>query len=176
MFALQRNHALTASNQSSVDSLVTSKSTSTSMSDVGASQSSELSSYGDPHSPEQRIGSFSGKRHSVFTLRSRSNTASSTTSFVPPSSPNMSGYDASSSRSLFKSKKGKRLSGSFSHQLHAHDHSEAQGGPRRASMLRKAKKHNEQSDSSGKSAPHLLSVFRVNGISARPQEPDLKSI
>ncbi|KAL5388988.1 hypothetical protein DPSP01_002692 [Paraphaeosphaeria sporulosa] len=153
MFVSQKNNVFIASTQSSVDSLVTSRSTSTSVSDVGASQSSEYSSYGDPHSPEQRVGSLHGKRHSVFTLRSRSNTATSMASFAPPSSPNMSGYDASSSRSLFRSKKGKRSSASFSQ---AHDHEEPPPGTRRSSMLRKSKKQTDQAESS---AQHLKSLI-----------------
>ncbi|KAF2446402.1 hypothetical protein P171DRAFT_442783 [Karstenula rhodostoma CBS 690.94] len=151
MFASQKNNVFTASTQSSVDSLVTSRSTSTSVSDVGASQSSEHSSYGDPHSPEQRIGPLSGRRHSVFTLRSRSNTATSTASFASPSSPNM---DASSSRSLFRSKKGKRLSGSSSH---AHEHDEPQVATRRSSMLRKSKKQIDQAESSAQTLKSLIS-------------------
>jgi hypothetical protein len=176
MFASQKNNAFTASTQSSVDSLVTSKSTSTSVSDVGASQSSEHSSYGEPHSPEQRIGPTSGRRHSVFTLRSRSNTATSTTSYASPSSPNMSAHDASSSRSIFKSKKGKRSSGSFSHHSHTHDNDEPQVGTRRSSMLRKTKKPAEQPESSGRFISPHYPLLVSNESSANTQESHLKPL
>lgn len=155
MFAPQKNSVFTASTPSSVDSLVTSRSTSTSVSDVWASQTSDYVAYGESHSPEQRVGSLHGKRHSVFTLRSRSNTATSGASFASPSSPNMSGYDGSSSRSLFRTKKGKRSSGSFSQ---AHDHEESMPGGRRSSMLRKSRKNSDQTETSGK---FISAHFRI---------------
>ncbi|KAJ4302868.1 hypothetical protein N0V90_001759 [Kalmusia sp. IMI 367209] len=61
----------------------------------------------------------------------------------------MAGYDSSSGRSLFRGKKGKRLSGSFSPHLHSHEHDESQGRGKRTSMLRKSKKQMEPSESSG---------------------------
>ncbi|KAF1971838.1 hypothetical protein BU23DRAFT_173853 [Bimuria novae-zelandiae CBS 107.79] len=142
LFAFNRTNMITSSNQSFVDSLATTPSTTTSMSDVDYSQASETSSYGDLASP-------SGRRRSVFTLRSRSNTVTSTTStHASPTSTSMVGHEASSSRSLLKNKKGKRLSGSLAHLSYAHNHDESHMGTKKTSMLRKTKKPGEQLETS----------------------------
>lgn len=150
MPAFNKSNPLPPSSQSSVDSLVTRPSTSTSASNAGLSQGSGASSYGDTYSPEQSVGSFTGKRHSVFTLRSRSNTATSTTSSFSSSlsPPRMGGHDGSSHRSLFRGKKAKRTSGSFSPYM-SHDQEESQVASKRTSVLRKAKRQVDASEGSG---------------------------
>lgn len=162
MFTLNKNNALSASTQSSVDSLVTVPSASTSTSDLWVSQCSTASSYADPPSPERRLGSSSGKRSSVFNLRSRSNTATSTaSSFVSIAPPNMAGYDNqsrrgsqdlrnitgqsfmdlhTSRRSIFRGKKGKRLSGSLSPSLSSPEFDEVDATGKRISILRKSRR------------------------------------
>lgn len=153
MFAFHKNNAVTFSDQSSVDSFTTTPSPSNSMFDTGASQNSETSPHGD-------FAATHAKRHSVFTLRSRSNTGASITSnLAPPTSPSMAGTDVLSSRSLFRSKKGKRLSGTFSARALLHDAEESQAGTRRTSVLHKSTKHGEQSHSSGKISHSRFSLF-----------------
>jgi hypothetical protein len=119
-------------------------------------------------SPEQRHRAYSTKRSSVFNFRSRSNTGASTIS-VLSLSPAMSENDGSrpgtaltfhqqeqsghhersgSRKSLFRGKKGKRLSESVSASPLVSEQSEQDGGERRMSMLRKKKSINLPDQSS----------------------------
>ena len=172
MFMFNKNNALPRSRQSSIDSLVTDPSVSTSTSDAWVSQCSDASSYGEMPSPEHRARVHPGKRSSVFNLRSRSNTASSaTSSFVSLTPSTMAGPDTSShrssqdlhhlagqsfmdfpgsKRSIFRGKKGKRLSGHFSPSFTVEEGEEADVGSKRASVLRKSRRATNQSESSRK--------------------------
>jgi len=162
MFTLNKNNALPASSQSSVDSLVAASSPSNSGSDLWVSQYSNASSYADLPSPPRPTGSTAGKRTSVFNLRSRSNTATSTaSSFVSIAPPSMVGHDNSSHRSsqdlrnltgqsfmelhtgrrsLFRGKKGKRLSGSLSPGFSSPEMDDMDAAAKRTSVLRKSKR------------------------------------
>jgi hypothetical protein len=191
MFTHHKNIALPTSRQSSVDSLVTVPSSSTSASDLWVSQSSNATSHGDISSPERHTGPIPGKRSSVFNLRSRSNTTTSTaSSFVSIAPPSMSGHDNSSRRSsqdlrhlagqsfmelqagrrsLFRSKKGKRLSGSFSPSFSSFEIEEVDAGTKRTSILRKTKRSNTQPERSRESFhTQLHPAPVVNDISVRP--------
>ncbi|PVI03424.1 hypothetical protein DM02DRAFT_250758 [Periconia macrospinosa] len=155
--------------QSSVDSLVTMEpSGSTSTSDLWASPGSDTSSYTEQPSPEQHSGGHMAKRNSVFNLRSRSNTSNSiSSSAVAATSPNMPGHETTShrlsqdlrhlagqsiveinsaKRTLFRGKKGKRQSGSFSPGSPTYDAGEMDAS-RRTSVLRKNKKPSFSSES-----------------------------
>lgn len=176
MFAFNKNHALPGSRQSSIDSLVTDPSTSASTSEVWVSQCSDTSSYGELPSPEQHTGGHAAsKRSSVFTLRSRSNTTNSiASSFVSVTSPSMAGQDGSShrasqdvrqlaghsfmdlqagKRSLFRGKKGKRLSGALSPSFIMNENEETDASTKRSSVLRKNRRQANQSESSRESCP-----------------------
>ncbi|KAF2679592.1 hypothetical protein K458DRAFT_393720 [Lentithecium fluviatile CBS 122367] len=179
MFTHNKTNTLPASRQSSVDSLVTVPSSSTSASDLWVSQCSTASSYGDLPSPERHTGTAPGKRSSVFNLRSRSNTATSTTSsFVSIAPPSMAAHDGSSRRSsqdlrhftghsfmelnagrrsLFRGKKGKRLSGSLSPSFSSPDIDEADAGTKRTSVLRKNRRPNNLSERSTSDLKHRIS-------------------
>ncbi|KAH7116996.1 hypothetical protein B0J11DRAFT_442839 [Dendryphion nanum] len=165
MFLFNKNNALPRSRQSSIDSLVTdpSGSTSTSTSEIWISQCSDASSYGEIPSPDQRERSYPGKRSSVFTLRSRSNTTTSTTSSFVSLSPSMARPDSSlrpspmdfsvPKRTLFtRGKRGKRTSGGVSPGLEVDLVEEMDAGGKRTSVLRKGRKSNRQSAAS---PPHL---------------------
>jgi hypothetical protein len=130
-------------------------------------------------SPEERYRSYSGKRSSVFNLRSRSNTGASTTSTILSSSlSGMSENDTSrpgtsltvhqhdqsghsersgSRKSLFRGRKGKRLSETVPSNIVVTEAQEQDGGERRMSLLRKNKKRNNQTEQTCK---HLLTVSR----------------
>jgi hypothetical protein len=124
MFLFNKSSALPRSRQSSIDSLGTDPSNS----DVWMSQCSDTSSPREVSSPEPRDRQHSSKRSSVFNLRNRSNTSTSTLSFASLSSA-MTGMDGSSQdlrqtsssppsfleipgprRSLFRGRKSKRQS------------------------------------------------------------------
>ncbi|KAF2004442.1 hypothetical protein P154DRAFT_43799 [Amniculicola lignicola CBS 123094] len=173
MFMFNKNNAVPGSSQSSIDSRVTDPSTSTSTSDAWVSHSSDVSSYGDLPSPERQERSFSGKRTSVFNLRSRSNTATSLSpSFTSFSSSMTSDTKRSSQdlkhfaghsfmelsgtrRSIFtRGKKSKRASGQFDGIV---EDEEADIVAKRTSLLRKGRKGGNQSEFSIRSLKHRIS-------------------
>jgi hypothetical protein len=133
------------------------------------SQSSDVSSSGDMPSPEQQDRYHSLKRSSVFKLRSRSNTATSTSSFATISSAmvrldssnrnsqdlrQLSGQSLldlpSGRRPLFARRKtGERRND----QVPLHSPVEEDGleeGTRRKSVLRKGRRNTNQSNGSRK--------------------------
>src|SRR5690242_16110840 len=117
------------------------------------------------HSPEWRRKAASGRRSSVFNMRSRSNTGASTaSSIIPPNQADLTTYDRSSPsspptlrqvssysrhdnagprRSMFRGKMSKRLSESIGSGVDIDDNQEADAGRKRASFLRKRKGTNE---------------------------------
>jgi hypothetical protein len=185
MFMFNKNNAVPRSRQSSIDSPVPGTSPSTSIStststaastlDAWVPQGSDASSCQDIHFLEQRTRVRSGNRSSVFNLRSRSNTATSTTSsFVSLVPPGMAGSDASahgssqdyrrlagqsfmefpgSKRSLFRGKKGKRLSGQFSPNFDVDDTEKVESVSKRDSVLRKGRRMMNHSEDSRKFSP-----------------------
>jgi hypothetical protein len=165
MFLFNKNNTLPHSRQSSIDSLVTDPSTATSTSETCVSQCSDTSSYSELPSPEQRERFNPGKRTSVFKIRSRSNTATSTASSFVSVTPTMFGSESSHDshylpgqsfielpgpkRSLFmRGKRAKRQSGHLISNLHVEDIEEDELGSRRTSVLRKTKRGIQQTDSS----------------------------
>jgi hypothetical protein len=96
----------------------------------------------------------------VFNLRSRSNTAASMSSSVLSLSPSGTSYNESrpgtplalhdelsgSRKSLFRGKKGKRLSESVSSSMMLAEFHEKDAGDKRISVLRKVKRWNHQDD------------------------------
>ena len=95
MFFFNKTNASLRYRQSSADSHVTGPSAT----DSWVSPYSDSSTYGDMPSPEQRERGVLGKRSSVFTLRSRSNTATPTDSSSLSHASTMTGTDSSSPRS-----------------------------------------------------------------------------
>ncbi|KAF2028997.1 hypothetical protein EK21DRAFT_68705 [Setomelanomma holmii] len=150
-----------------------------SSSDPWNAQSLDDSTNGATQLPEQRHRAYSGKRISVFNLRARSNTATSTissfTSLSPssmargeaprPGSPfvflpegshgpvEQSGYR----KSLFRGMKGKRLSESVSSSMIVTEFQEMDVGDKRTSVLRKAKRRNNQSEAPSQSLKSRIS-------------------
>ncbi|KAF1957585.1 hypothetical protein CC80DRAFT_47780 [Byssothecium circinans] len=176
MFTLNKSSPLPSSKQSSVDSLVTDISASNS--NLWPSLTSDTSSYADVPSPEHS-GAHASKRNSVFNLRNRTNTSTSTnSSFVAVTPPNMQSHESTphrlsqdirqlagqsfmeingAKRSFFGGKKGKRLSGSFASSLHSPESEEVDGGGKRMSVLRKAKRPSNQSGVPVKTFKHRIS-------------------
>ncbi|KAF2637775.1 hypothetical protein P280DRAFT_96352 [Massarina eburnea CBS 473.64] len=170
MFSLNKNSPNPGSKQSSSDSLVIDPSASTS--DLWASNTADTSSYADVPSPNQQPGPNPERRGSLFNLRNRSNTSTSTSSFAQPlASPNMATPDNTShrlsgqsfmeinggKRSLFRGKKGKRLSGSFSASMKSSEIEEIDTGDKRTSVLRKSRKSSNASELSLKNLKHRIS-------------------
>ncbi|KAF2736902.1 hypothetical protein EJ04DRAFT_138509 [Polyplosphaeria fusca] len=172
MFMFNKNNALPGSRQSSVDSLVTDPSTSTSTSDAWISQSSGTSSYGELPSPEDREHLHSAKRNSVFNLRSRSNTATSTTPSMTSLSSSMMSASHSKrfsqdyrhlpgqsfmdggKRSLFtRSRRGRRSSGQFA----VEENEEADFSMKRSSVLRKSRRGQNPPESPAQALKHRIS-------------------
>ena len=136
----------------------------------------------------------SGKRSSVFNLRSRSNTVSSTTSSFGSLVPlGMAGSDISShnpsrdyrhlagqsfmelpgsKRSLFRGKKGKRVSDQFSPGFGVDEIEKVESVSKRDSVLRKGRRMMNHSEDSRK-LPILLSLmsYFINEFSSPPKEP-----
>jgi hypothetical protein len=182
MFLFNKNNDLPDPSQSPMESLSTRPSTSASTSDVWVSQNFDASSYAGIPSPEQRGRQYSGRRSSVFNLRSRSNTASSTTSSFVSVSPAMARPDSSyrssqdfhhltanlsdlpgSKRSLFtRSKKGKRTSGQLSNHPDAQDREEVDVTNKRTSILRRTKRGAHQSESSGRQLESSCTQMAIN--------------
>jgi hypothetical protein len=160
-----KNDVPSLSKQSFVDSSISGPPSTASIPEPWTSQRLEDPSYGPMRSPERSYRAHSSKRSSVFTLRSRSNTGASTTSTILSSSPvGMSNYDASrpgtplthnqhgppghdeqpgSRRSLFRGKKGKRLSESVS-SIVLTEYQDRDTGDKRMSVLRKVRRRNNQ--------------------------------
>ena len=166
MFAFHKNETLSRSRQSSVDSPLAECPSLTSVSDsLTASQCSESAHTEGMHSPERRRRAPSGRRGSVFNIRSRSNTAASTASSIissghadvatydhsSPGSPPALRHVGSQSRldnsgprkSMFRGRMGKRLSESIGTATDLDDYQEVDAGRKRASFLRKRKGTNE---------------------------------
>ncbi|KAH8724752.1 hypothetical protein GQ44DRAFT_740103 [Phaeosphaeriaceae sp. PMI808] len=181
MFTSHKSDAPSRSRESSVDHQATDplSPAPTSTSETWVSQSFDESPYGAMHSPEQRHRAYSSKRSSVFKLRSRSNTSSSTTStFLSMSPPGMFHTETSrpgtphmfrqhglqsqtelpgSKMSLFRGKKGKRLSDSISSGIVITEYQEKDTDDKRASVLRKTKRQSNQSEASSHTLKHRIS-------------------
>jgi hypothetical protein len=147
-------------------------------------------------SPEERYRSYSGKRSSVFNLRSRSNTAASTTSTMLSSSPSgMSEHDISrpgtsltlhqqeqaghgersgSRKSFFRGRKGKRLSETVSTSMIVTDSQDQDGGERRMSLLRKNKKTNQFEQACKHSINHCTVSSTYQMVSSKSQESHIQ--
>jgi hypothetical protein len=146
------------------DSSITDTVSSSSTSELWSTQSLDNSSYGATRSPEQRHRAYSSKRNSVFGLRSRSNTATSTTSsFMSLSPPDLSQHGVSRPesplppdwersqievqgprKSLFRGRKGKWLGESATSGVGATDFRDTDAGSKRTSVLRRVKRSYNQ--------------------------------
>jgi hypothetical protein len=160
MFASHKTDAAPPSRQSSVDCSATGSLSSASTSEPWTSQCTNEVPHGAMQSPERRPRAHSSKRSSVFNLRSRSNTAASMSSSVLSLSPSGTSYNESrpgtplalhdelsgSRKSLFRGKKGKRLSESVSSSMMLAEFHEKDAGDKRISVLRKVKRWNHQDD------------------------------
>lgn len=185
MFSFHKNDALTRSRQSSVDSQATGSYPSSSIYDRGTSPDYALPANAGAYPPEQQPKIFTGRRGSVFNLRSRSNTATSTSpSLLSLSHPDMADHDGSwneypfnrlqsgdqsqsdasstngSRRSFFRGRKGKRLSEAVISAVGTADQGDAAAEDRRMSVLRKGKWRNDRADDAGKDGPafHLFAI------------------
>lgn len=166
MFAFHKNETLSRSRQSSLDSPLAERPSLTSVPDsITASQCSDSVHTEGMHSPERRRRAASSRRSSVFNMRSRSNTATSTASSIVSSGhADMAAHDnvspdsppalhhvlshsrldnAGPKRSMFRGKMGKRLSESMGGGVDIDDFQEADAARKRASFLRKRKGINE---------------------------------
>jgi hypothetical protein len=125
----------------------------------------------DASLPEQYVGAHAGRRNSGFNLRARSDTSmSASSSWAAETPPSTAGNDTASrrisqdihhlagqsfmdingtKRSIFRGKKGKRASSSFASSLNSNEVEEMDVGSKRASILRRTKKSNSQSEGSG---------------------------
>ncbi|KAH6622156.1 hypothetical protein C7974DRAFT_217167 [Boeremia exigua] len=181
MFAFHKNETLSRSRQSSIDSPLSESASLTSVPDsMTASQYSDSFDMEGMHSPERRRKAASGRRSSVFNMRSRSNTAASTASSISPSHTDMTVHDHASPssppslrqvpsqsrldnagprRSMFRGKMGKRLSESIGSGLDIDDFPEADPGKKRASFLRKRKGTNESESSHHELKNRISSPF-----------------
>jgi hypothetical protein len=168
MFTSHKSDAAPRSGQFSADFPATSSSFGASTSESWDNRCFDESLHGAMQPSEQRHRSYSSKRSSVFNLRSRSNTATSTTSTILSlSPPGMSHSETSrpstpltlhqhghqghteqlgSRKSLFRGKKGKRLSESVSSSIVVTEYQEKDTGDKRMSVLRKARRWNNQSE------------------------------
>lgn len=162
MFSFHKTDA-SRSRQSSVDSQAIGPTIPTASSDFWSEQFSTHSTHPGMHSPEQHRA-HPARRSSVFNLRSRSNTATSMTpSLLSLSHSEMADHEASwhgsppghrhtsnkshkestgSRRSLFRGKKGKRLSETPMINV---DEFEGDVSERRSSILRKGKRSEDAS-------------------------------
>jgi len=159
MFTSHKGDMASQSRQSSVDMSATLSLSSASTTDRWASQGFEELPYGVMQSPERKARAHPSKRTSVFNLRSRSNTAASTSSTVmsmsPPtishfdsSRPGTPSYDelSGSMKALFRGKKGKRLSESVSSNMMSAEYQEKEASDKRTSVLRKVKRRNHHEE------------------------------
>jgi hypothetical protein len=168
MFSFHKTDA-SRSRQSSLDSQATGPTIPTTVSDFWPEQYPMHSSHPGMHSPEQHRA-HPARRSSVFNLRSRSNTATSITpSLLSLGQSDMADHEASwhgsppgqrqssnrsykesigSRRSLFRGKKGKRLS--ETPMINVNDF-EGDASERRTSILRKTKRSNTQVEDASKS-------------------------
>jgi hypothetical protein len=166
MFAFHKSDALSRSRQSSVDSPGIEISTPPASTDPWGSHSLDAPQHQEMHSPEQRRRPQPGRRSSVFTLRSRSNTANSIASSHVPLSPRRTNefsfplespaisqgstqgyFDQHGQRkSMFRGKMGKRLSESLTPAAGTDEYPEADTGRKRSSFLRKGRKGTNDSD------------------------------
>lgn len=156
MFSFHKND-VPRSRQSSVDSQATGTHASAFGQDPWTDQRSMSTSHGGAHSPEQHHRFNPARRSSVFNLRSRSNTATSLTpSLLALGQHDMADHESSwhdkahqsstSRRSLFRGKKGKRLSETG--VIGGDEHEEV--SDRRTSLLRKSRRGTNQSEDSCK--------------------------
>lgn len=165
MFTSHKTDAPPLLRQLSTDSSVTGPPSTASTSDPWTSQYLDERSYGAMQSPERSHRPYPSKRSSVFNLRSRSNTGASTTSVQSMSPPSMSYHDASrpgtplilqygssenelpgTRRSLFRGKKGKRLSDSVSSNMIVAEYQGKDASDKRTSVLRKVRRRNNPSE------------------------------
>ncbi|KAF2824047.1 hypothetical protein CC86DRAFT_297603 [Ophiobolus disseminans] len=169
MLTSNKSDAPPRSRQSSTDSPSTDPPSPASTSGTWNPQCVDNYPDGSMHSPEQRHRTYFGKRSSVFRSRVRSNTAASAMSTTPsvmslnalnmahadtsrPGSPlpfRSNGYQgqaelSGSRKSLFRGRKGKRLSDSVSSGIVMKEYQEMDMGDKRTSVLRKGKKRDNQ--------------------------------
>ncbi|EMD67475.1 hypothetical protein GGP41_007365 [Bipolaris sorokiniana] len=176
MFSFHKSD-VSRSRQSSIDSQATGTHPSTFAPDSWQDHRSTPSSHGGTHSPEQLHRFNPARRSSVFNLRSRSNTATSLTPSLL-SQYDMADHDASwhdsqsghpkahpstgSRRSLFRGKKGKRLSETG---IAGGDDYEGDASERRTSLLRKARRSGNQPEDSGSLISRISSPFDFQHLS-----------
>jgi hypothetical protein len=164
MFTSLKSDAAPLSRQSSVDLSATGSLSSASTSEPWTSQCTNELPYGVMQSPERKSRAHSSRRSSVFNLRSRSNTTASMSSVLSltpsgtshgesrPGTPLALHDEVPGSRkSLFRGKKGKRLSESGSSSMILAEFHEKDVGDKRMSVLRKVKRWNHQDDDQRKS-------------------------
>ncbi|KAF1939293.1 hypothetical protein EJ02DRAFT_258697 [Clathrospora elynae] len=180
MFSYSGSDAISPSRQSSIDSQATEPTTSSAGSDIHIDQCSGSPFAVAMHSPEQQHKFHAAKRSSVFNLRSRSNTASSTTpSLLSLGHSDMAEHDASwygplpgpgqagnesqkessvigPRRSLFRGRKGKRLSEAVVSGIDVGE-CEGDGSARRMSILRKSRRQHSQAEAYVPSLIHRIS-------------------
>lgn len=156
MFSFHKND-VPRSRQSSVDSQATGIQAPAFAQDPWTDQRSMSTSHGGTHSPDHHHHRFNpARRSSVFNLRSRSNTATSLTpSLLSLGQHDMAEHESSwhekghqstgSRRSLFRGKKGKRLSETGVVAAPAADEQE-EATDRRTSILRKSRRGTNQSE------------------------------
>ena len=171
MFASHRSHASSQSRRSSIDSL-----TAGLPPNPWTHSSSDVGSRPETRSSDQNTKVHAPRRSSVFTLRSRSNTSTSTTPSLlslshsamaehestwhaspPDQSPfgsqsqNQSElFKAGARRSFFRGKKGKRLSETVVSSADTLEYSNGGVGEKRTSLLRKGKKRDYQPETACK--------------------------
>lgn len=152
---LNKNNAA-RSRRSSIESQLNdpAASSATPTSELWTSQGSDVSFYEDMPSPEQQERHVSVKRSSVFKIRARSNTATSTSSFVSFSSAMVRLDTTRSSQDLLdlpgtrrplftRRKTGKRRSGQVSPSSQFQEEESADAN-KRTSVLRKGRKNGNQ--------------------------------
>ncbi|KNG47213.1 pak-box p21-rho-binding protein [Stemphylium lycopersici] len=183
MFSFHKSD-VSRSRQSSVDSQATGPQGSTFGQDIWPDQQPMSSSHAGGHSPELQHRFNPARRSSVFNLRSRSNTATSMTpSLLSLNQPDMADHETSwhgsppgnhqgsgkshqstgSRRSLFRGKKGKRLSET---PIIGVDEHEGDVSDRRTSILRKSRRGTNQSeDSSASLISRISSPFDFQHLS-----------
>jgi len=169
MFTSHKSDAPPQSRQSFVDSPVTGPSSLPTPPVAWNPQCFDDYPYGATQSSEQKHRVYPNKRSSVFNLRARSNTTASTvstaSSFMSLNPSDMAYAETSrpgspltyrhhrhqgqteqsgSRKSLFRGRKGKRLSDSVSSSSVMTEYQEMDLGDKRTSVLRKGKRRNNQ--------------------------------
>jgi len=193
MFSFHKSDA-SRSRQSSVDSQATGHTTYTAAADLWSDQCTEYQSHGGIPSPELHNRN-PARRSSVFNLRSRSNTATSVNPSLlsltqhdmaehdatwhgsPPArrhTGNKSLKESASRKSLFRGKKGKRLSETSQIVV---DDCEGDATERRTSILRRARRGTNQSEDTCKwSVANSLLLIAHFVTRWKPYQPHLEPV